>query len=347
MTTIRDIARQAKVSVGTVSNYLNNPEIVAEDTRLAIKKTIEDLGYHPRAAARSLKSRFTHRIGLVPLISLEDNYSPDPGDTAFLEFLSAVNSAAAENGYDILLSASTSTKNELKIYERLVGEGQVDGLILMGMRSNDARIALLENNNFPFVTYGRTLCSENHAYVDVDGAAGIASAVQHLFELGHRRIAYMRPPEGLMLTQQRWEGFVRGMAEHNLEIVEDYLLPCGFNERAGQVAMHVLLDLPRPPTAVLAPNDLSAFGAMRALQVRGLTAGVDVSVIGFDDIKLAAHWHPSLTTIAQPFRRIGFEVVKTLIALIGSGALAPKPQIFIEPRLVIRQSTGRVPPTKI
>jgi DNA-binding LacI/PurR family transcriptional regulator len=139
MTTIRDIARQAKVSLGTVSNYLNNPEIVAEDTRLAIQQTIGALGYHPRAAARSLKSKLTRRIGLVPLISLEDNCSPDPGDTAFLEFLSAVNTAAAENGYDLLLSATTSALDELKIYERLIGEGQVDGLILMGMRSNDLR----------------------------------------------------------------------------------------------------------------------------------------------------------------------------------------------------------------
>ncbi len=310
MTTIHDIAKQARVSVGTVSNYLNNPEIVAEDTQQIIKKTIEELGYHPRAAARSLKSRLTHRIGLVPLISLEDNYSPDPGDAAFLEFLSAVNTAAAENGYDILLSATTSAKNELKTYERLIGEGQVDGLILMGMRSDDPRLALLESKKFPFVAYGRVARSENYAYVDVDGAAGITAAVNHLFELSHRRIAYLKPPEELMLSRQRWEGYVRGMSEHDLEIVDDYLLPGGFNERAGQVAIHILLDLPKPPTAVIAPNDLSAFGAMRALQTRGLTAGKDISVVGFDDINLAAHWHPSLTTVAQPFRRIGFEVVK-------------------------------------
>ncbi|HEX2978738.1 MAG TPA: LacI family DNA-binding transcriptional regulator [Anaerolineaceae bacterium] len=105
MTTIRDIAKKARVSVGTISNYLNNPEVVAEETRRVIQQTIDELGYHPSAAARSLKSGLTRRIGLVPLISVEDNHTLDPGDTAFLEFLSAVNTAAAENGYDVLLSA--------------------------------------------------------------------------------------------------------------------------------------------------------------------------------------------------------------------------------------------------
>jgi DNA-binding LacI/PurR family transcriptional regulator len=342
MATIRDIAKRARVSVGTISNYLNNPEVVAEETRQAIETVIKELQYHPRAAARSLKSRQTRRLGLVPLISIEDNHSLDPGDTAFLEFLSAVNTAAAENGYDILLSTATSTRSELKIYERLIGEIQVDGLILMGTRPDDQRVALLETHAFPFVSYGRTSNWQDHAFVDVDGAAGINLAVEHLHSLGHRRIAYIQPPDELMLSCQRWEGYCRAMADRDLKIIEEYVIPGGFNERAGQVAMHLLLDLPRPPTAVMAPNDLSAFGAMRALQVRGLTAGKDVSVVGFDDIKLASHWHPSLTTIAQPFRQIGFEVVKALISLIHDAQL--KPRVYIEPRLVVRQSSGVAPP---
>lgn len=344
MTTIRDIAKRARVSVGTISNYLNNPEVVAEETRQVIEKVIQELQYHPHAAARSLKSRQTRRLGLVPLISLEDNHSLDPGDTAFLEFLSAVNTAAAENGYDILLSTATSTQSELKIYERLIGEIQVDGLILMGMRPSDIRVSLLDGRSFPFVSYGRSAGSQHHAFVDVDGASGVGLAVEHLYSLGHRQIAYIQPPDGLMLSCQRWDGYCRAMADHGLPVIEEYVAAGGFNERAGQLAMHLLLDLPRPPTAVIAPNDLSAFGAMRAIQVRGLAAGKDVSVVGFDDIKLASHWHPSLTTIAQPFRQIGFEVVKALISLIHDPQ--EKPQVFIEPRLVVRQSTGAAPPER-
>lgn len=341
MTTIRDIAKKAKVSVGTISNYLNNPDIVAEETRLNIKKTIEDLDYHPKAAARSLKSKFNRRIGLVPLINIEDNHSLDPGDTAFLEFLSAVNTVAAENNFDILLSTAIASTMELNIYKRLVGESQVDGIVMMGMRIDDPRVRLLHDLNFPFITYGQTTCSFEYSYVDVDGYSGIYSAVELLYELRHRKIAYLKPPDDLMLSLQRWNGFQQAAMDLNIEITEDYLVQCGFNESSGQFAMNKLLDLPHPPTAVIAPNDLAAFGAMRALQLHGLVAGKDISIVGFDDIKMAAHWYPSLTTISQPFRRIGFEVVKSLIGLITG--TQQNYQSIIQPQLIVRQSTGPVP----
>jgi len=343
MTTIRDIARKAHVSVGTVSNFLNNPDLVAPETRQTIQQTIHELDYHPHAAARSLKSRQTRRIGLVPLISLQDNHSVDPGDTAFLEFLSAVNTAAAENGYDVLLAAATSAQFEMPIYERLIGEHQVDALILMGMRAGDPRVPFLQSRAFPFVAFGRSSSQADYAFVDVDGEAGVAQSVRHLVAIGHRRIAYACPPEGLMLTAQRMRGFQQTMQECGLEIPEEYLVPGGFGEQSGQVAMHLLLDLPQPPTAVIFPNDLSAFGGMRALQLRGLLAGKDISVVGFDDIKLASHWHPALTTVAQPFRRLGFEVVQAVIKLLTH--TAPPPQLVIEPRLVVRGSTGPAPET--
>jgi DNA-binding LacI/PurR family transcriptional regulator len=340
MTTIRDIANAASVSIGTVSNYLNDPKLVAEETSERIRSKIKELNYHPRAAARSLKSQRTYRIGLVPIISPEDNRSPDPGDNAFLELLSGLNTIAAENGYDLLISGATNNIQELKTYERLIGEGQVDGLILMGIRSQDERLQFLINMNFPFVAYGRSDVSLDYPFVDIDGAAGISIAIHYLTELGHKKIAYITPPEGLMCTRQRWEGYVQGMEESQLPIHQDYVLEGGFNERAGQVSTHLLLDLPEPPTAILTANDICAFGAMRALQTRGLQVGKDVSVIGFDDISLSDHWRPTLTTISQPFRKIGFSLMQSLISVIsGVNAL---PQTMLEPRLVIRQSTGSV-----
>ncbi len=340
MATIRDIARRAGVSIGSVSNYLNNPDIVGEETREAIRRTIDELGYHPHAAARSLKSNQTHHIGLVPLISPEENRSLEPSDNAFLEFLAAVNTAAAEQGYGVLLYAATSEAEELPIYERLVGERQVDGLILMGTRPVDPRIEFLRERKFPFISFGRTQNSEGHAYVDVDGAKGIADAVGHLAQLGHRRIAHILPPGHLMCAVHRWEGFRSAMAEHNLLVEEELVVEGGFTEQSGQIAMHLLLDLPHPPTAVIAANDLCAFGAMRALQVRGLVAGQDFSVVGFDNIRLASHWHPSLTTVSQPLRRIGSVAAQILIDIITDEDA--QHQIILEPKLIVRQSTGPV-----
>jgi DNA-binding LacI/PurR family transcriptional regulator len=262
----------------------------------------------------------------------------DPGDTAFLDFLSAVNTAAAENGYDLLLSAAISTRQETRIYERLIGEMQVDGIILMGVRAEDPRINLLCERNFPFITFGRTAGQQDHAYVDIDGTRGIELAVQHLVDLGHTRLAYLQPPRGLMLSKQRWLGYRQAMAQNELKLIEDYIISCNFRESAASEAMEQLLSLPVPPTAVIAPNDITAFGTMQALKQHGLQPGVDVSVIGFDDIKLAAHWQPALTTIAQPFRRIGFEVVSALVGMITRKEA--RPQIQIEPALVVRQSTG-------
>lgn len=338
MTTIRDIALSAGVSIGTVSNYLNDPQLVADETREKIHQAIEQLDYHPRAAARSLKSRQTHRIGLVPIISPEDNRSTDPGDNAFLELLAGLNTLAAESGYDILISAATNLTQELKTYERLIGEAQVDGLILTGIRAQDERLQYLAEKKFPFVAYGRSDIKADYAFVDVDGAAGIIDAIGYLAGLGHQRIAYITPPAGLMCTRQRWEGYVRGMEENHLTIQNEYILEGGFNERAGQMFTHVLMDLSQPPTAILTANDICAFGAMRALQMRGYQAGKDVSVIGFDDISLANHWNPSLTTISQPFRKIGFSLMQSLFSILSNENGLP--QVLLKPTLVIRQSTG-------
>jgi DNA-binding LacI/PurR family transcriptional regulator len=343
MATIRDIAKKAGVSVGTVSNYLNNPDKVSEKSQDAIRKTIDELGYHPRAAAQSLKSNQTHRIGLVPLISPEENRSLEPSDNAFLEFLAAINTTAAENGFGVLLHAATSRDGELPIYKQLVGGKQVDGLVLMGTRPVDQRIEFLIDKHFPFISFGRSQRSAEHAYVDVDGAKGIADAVNHLIQLGHRRIGYITPPDGLMCSEHRWEGFLGAMAECNLAVDEELAVEGGFTEKSGQVAMHLLLDLAKPPTAVIAANDLCAFGAMRALQMRGLIPGKNVSVVGFDDIRMASQWNPSLTSVSQPFRRLGFIAAQTLIDKIAGKEV--EQQVILSPRLVVRGSTGPVDQT--
>lgn len=340
MTTIRDIASSAGVSIGTVSNYLNDPELVAPETRKKIQDKIKEYNYHPKAAARSLKSRQTQRIGLVRIISPEDYRSTDPGDNAFLELLAGLNTMAAENGYDLLISAAKNNEEELKTYARLIGSGQVDGLVVMGIQRKDERLPFLMEKNIPFVAYGRSETEANYPFVDVNGAEGITKAIKYLSDLGHTKIAYITPPEGLMCTQQRWDGYLQGIEECNLPFHSDYVVEGAFSQRSGQISSHLLLDLPEPPTAILTASDICAFGAMRAIQSRGLEVGKDISVVGFDDISLADMFHPSLTTISQPFRKIGFELMQSLISVISGDN--PMPQSILNPDLVVRRSTGRV-----
>jgi LacI family transcriptional regulator len=337
MTTIKDIARIAKVSVGTVSNYLNAPELLAEETKDRIRQAIDELGYYPKAAARSLKSKQTRRIGIVPVIDPSDNKSIEPSDIAFLEFLGAVNTVAAENNYSVLLSTALQGSDEMAIYRQMVGGGQVDGFILMGIRRDDPRLLFLDAQNFPYVAFGRSNVGQG-IQVDVDGATGIELAFDHLVKLGHQKIAFITPPKGLMCTQDRLEGFQRATDKYGLDIPEEYIVTGDFQETSGQISMHLLLDLPNPPTAVIAANDVCAFGAMNAMAKRGLRAGKDISIVGFDDTRLAAHWTPPLTTVSQPFREIGFKTSQMLIDLFNGKDL-PK-QILLTPGLVVRSSTG-------
>ena len=338
MTTIKDIARVAGVSVGTVSNYMNNPDLLNDDTRNKIRQTIEKLNYNPSAAARSLVMNRTMRIGLVHLISTYSNYQQEMNDSAFLELLAAINTAAAENGYSLLLSAATTKNQEFSIIKKLVGEKQVDGLIFMATQENDERINFLCQKTFPFASFGRSTSCEKFSFVDVDGEKGVAQVVNYLIDLGHQRIAYLNPADGLMFAKHRWQGFCTAMMEHGIPIQEELIVESGFNEVSGRKAILQLLDLSQPPSAVIAPNDISAFGVMKGLQERGFMPGKDVSVVGFDDISLANLWHPSLTTLAQPFREIGRHLVELLLEEISGNK--KKSHLLLEPKLIVRESTG-------
>lgn len=338
MTTIKDIARVAKVSVGTVSNFLNSPDLLAADTKTRIQNAINDLSYFPKAAARNLKSKRTRRIGIVPVIDPSDNKSVEPSDITFLEFLSAINTVATENNYAVLMAASLQNGDEMEVYRQLVGEGQVDGIILSGTRRDDPRLLFLDDQHFPYVAFGRSNVGKG-IQVDVDGAAGIELAVDHLVGLGHETIAFITPPEGLMCTKDRVAGFYRAIEKNKLKIPENYIISGGFQERSGKESMHQLLDLSDPPSAVITANDICAFGAINACEERGLRAGKDISIVGFDDIRMASHWLPPLTTVSQPYRDIGFKTCELLIDLIQGKDL--QREYIFEPKLKIRRSTGR------
>ncbi|MEA4811306.1 MAG: LacI family DNA-binding transcriptional regulator [Anaerolineaceae bacterium] len=342
MTTMRDIARHAGVSVGTVSNFFNSPETVSEKTRKQVSDAIETLDFHPHAAARSLKSNRTRRIGIVPVISVESNRSLHAEDSAFLEFLSGINTALAEEGFDLLLSAATSKVKETEIYQRLIGEHQVDAMILLGMQKHDKRVKLLDSLNFPFVTFGQCGNDEKYSSVDIDGSSGIIEAMDHLVALGHQRIAFIHPPKTYSMTEQRLNGFWEAAKQHGLNPEPGYVMEGAFSIESGQAITEKLLALPNPPTAILTPNDISAFGALNAIKMKKLNPGKDISVIGFDNIPSSAFWQPSLTTISQPLREIGNEC--GILAVEKAKGKNNLKSIVFSTHLVIRDSTGRLDP---
>ncbi|HIC87836.1 MAG TPA: LacI family transcriptional regulator, partial [Anaerolineae bacterium] len=330
--TIKDVARRAGVSVGTVSNVLNGTVTVRPATREQVLRAIAELDYHPTAAARSLKRQRTNTIGMIRALEGEQRAAFEASDYVFLEFLAGIGDEAAAHGVGILLLASRSAQEERAFYQQLVRSRQVDGLILLGTRLYDERIAYLVKQKVPFVTFGRSATAEGFAYVDVDGRQGIMDAVAHLVELGHRRIGCIEASAALTCTHDRREGFLAALAAHELPKDEALICPGDFTRESGYENMLRLLDLSDPPTAVLAPNDLAAFGAIQAAQSRGLVVGQDVSVVGFDDIPLAAHWQPPLTTIHQPTRQIGALACRMLLTLVAGKELE-EPHVIFHPQL--------------
>lgn len=335
--TLKDIAKKVGLSVTTVSRALGGYDDVAEETRQIIVQVAQEMGYRPNVMARRLQKQRTDTLGFVI-----PTFGPRFSDPFFSELLAGIGNEAASHDLDLLVSTQPpGTSEEAQAYERLVREGRVDGVILTRTRIDDARIAYLLEQNFPFASFGRTRVEGEYACVDVDGELGVFGATRYLVELGHRDIAIILPPEDLMFSLYRWNGFRRGMKTHGLTIKPTWQVNGDLTERGGYaVASHLLENSPRP-TAIIAGNDLMAIGAMRAAREHDLVVGRDLSVIGFDDIPLAEHAHPALTTIRQPIYEIGRHVCRMLVKMLqGEHLTSDERRILFNPKLVVRDSTG-------
>ena len=338
--TLKDIAAKVGYSVTTVSRALGGYDDVAEDTRRLIVQTAEELGYRPNVMAQRLQKQRTDTLGFVI-----PTFGPRFSDPFFSELLAGMGNEAASHDFDVLISTRPpDSQVEALAYERLVREGRVDGLMLTRTRINDARIAYLLAQGFPFVAFGRTRVAGEYACVDMDGERGMFNATRYLLGLGHRDIAIISPPPDLMFTVYRLRGFQQAMAAHGLPVDPAWRESGDLTESEGYMAGCRLLDGQRRPTAIIAGNDLMAIGAMRAAHERELRVGRDLSVIGFDDITLAEHANPPLTTMRQPIYELGQRVCRMLVHILSGQPLGEEGcQVLLEPELIVRASSGPPP----
>jgi LacI family transcriptional regulator len=272
-------------------------------------------------------------------------FSPRFSDPFFSELIAGIGNKAAEMGYDLFVSTRSPGDQEMQTYRLNVQGHRVDGFVIVRTRRKDARIEYLQQINFPFVAYGRTEGVSDYPFVDEDSELGMRLIAGHLADLGHRRIGCIFAPSELTFAQHRRNGIRSCLAEKGISLEPDMIREGDLTQKGGYKQASLLLDLPDPPTAIIACNDLMAFGAMRAVQERGLIVGKDVSITGFDDIPLAEHIHPPLTTVYQPIYDIGVLICEMLIGLI-QGKTLEKRQVVLEPSLVLRQSTGVAPVLK-
>ncbi len=333
--TLKDIAKKLGLSVTTISRALAEYDDVAESTRQRVRQAAEEMGYYPNITARQLQKQRTDTLAFVV-----PTHGPRFSDPFFSELLAGIGNEAGQAGFDLLVSTQApNSEAEREAYRRIVHGRRADGVLVVRTRQNDERIRFLSEQDFPFVAFGRSDLDIKFPYVDEDSYTGLQILTQHMIDLGHKRIGFIAAPAGLMFCQFRVAGYRDTLEANGLPVDERFIICGDLTQRGGfQVAQELLAHSPHP-TAIIACNDLMALGTMSAAQKMGLTIGRELSVGGFDDIPLAEHTHPSLTTVRQPIYEIGQRVTRILIQLI-QGSAPDKTQVLLTPQLMIRDSSG-------
>lgn len=330
MVDIREIARLAGVSTATVSKVLNNYTEVSDATKKRILKIVEETGYIPNSSARALSSKRTWLIGIVYSehlnIGLEHNY--------FSGVLEAFKREVESLGYDVVFISGRDIG-----YLKRCQVRNVDGVFVVTADMMDTDLTALFDSDIKCVTTDVPYKSIPLVYSD--NVQGSILAIDHLYQLGHRRIAHIAGPLSTLAGQERLIGYREGLSMAGIPFDPQLVIEAPeYDSQSGYDCMNRFLDLPNPPTALYAMCDLTALGAYRAINERGLKVGEDISVIGFDDIELAKHAHPTLTTVKQDRKDIGKTLAQILHRRINNKRVEVK--TLIPTKLIIRSSTSKV-----
>lgn len=335
--TLRDIAREAQLSVTQASRALNDHDDVAPTTKELVRRVAAELNYVPNLEARRLQDPL-HGSGTIGIILGSESLRFS--DPYFGNLLSAMVVEADKHGLQLQLSTPPPDADSTAPYDQAVRQRRVDGFVLVRTLVDDPRVDFLLERNVPFVTFGRTMNSDRHAVVDAV-ADSLGPAVVHLVEFGHRRIACLAEPLHFAIAAQRLASFSKAIEDAGafIGLEEPTILVAGFHEDDGLAATTQLLTAPNPPTAIVALNDLLALGALRAAENLGLHVPGELSVVGFDDIGAAGLVRPGLTTMRQPAEDVGAMLVDELVPMLETRSPA-KSERLVTPSLVVRGSTG-------
>lgn len=336
MPTIKDVAREAGVSIATVSYVLNNKtDSISDDTKHLVLQTAKRIGYTPNVTARNLRFSQTRLIGYA-----WHDVPHDQVNSVMDRFTYHLAHAAETQGYHIL-TFTHPAEDPTPVYDELIRTRRLDAFILSATETDDPRVQLLNDAKFPFACFGRG--GSDNLFADVDGMAGIRMAVEHFVELGHRKIAMVAWDDDSTAAYYRREGFIQAMNEFGLDISEKRITYGPNDETYGRDSFHQLYALPEDerPTAIVCSSDLEAIGVMNAAEEQGIEVGKDLSVIGYDDVPMSQYLRPALTTLRQPINHVAELLVTMLKAQIEDKPI-PQRQHIVKPELIVRASTGPV-----
>lgn len=332
----KDVAVLAGVSTATVSHVINKTRLVCEETKQKVLAAIESIGYTPNIHARNLASGSSKTLGLI-ISDITNPFFPD--------LVKSIQDSALGPGYEVIVANTNyESEHDISCVQRLL-ELRVRGVMVMTTEQDDAMVARLLQSKVSAVFLDIGKVGPQVSNIRVNYGKGIHQAVEHLLELGHRRIAFIGGPDHFESAQFRRQAFVRTMKKYGSLHTESTIFEGDFKYESGERAVLELLALKHQSTAIIAANDLMAVGALGELKRAGLRVPADVSVIGCDDIWLAALTDPPLTTIKIPRAQIGRAAVEAVLE-ISSEDDRPGREIKIPTELVVRKSTGKVPDSK-
>lgn len=329
---LESVARRAKVSTATVSRTINGSDKVSPATAARVLKAIEALNFYPNTNARALGTGRSHMFGLI----ISDITNP-----FFPELVKAFEDIAVEHGQEVLVTNTNYDPARMEHCVRRMLQRKVDGVAIMTSEMDQALLTSFSKRGIPmvFLDNGRPL--KNVSNIEVDYKSGIDSAVQHLTELGHRRIAFIGGPSRLPSAKIRTDAFLSSMAEHRIAVNRAWIREGDYRVGGGHDAMVSILAAKQRPTAVIASNDLTAIGAIGAIHEKGLLVPDDISIIGFDDIQLSAFTQPPLTTLRLPRDLVATMAFRALFQSYEKTRKKAPAENVIHPFLVVRESTGR------
>ncbi|MGW7265087.1 LacI family DNA-binding transcriptional regulator [Streptomyces sp. NPDC054842] len=328
---MKDVAREAGVSLGTVSNVFNRPEVVAEATRTRVLDVIDALGYVRAEGPRQLRG-WASRVLAVTILDLANPF--------FTALASGVEQAAREADLGTLVCTGGHRPEEAARHLSLITSHQIRGAVLAAGEGVDRTVAAYRRSAVPFVVVDRNTPVPAACSVGIDDVAGGHAAARHLLGGGHRSIAYVAGPDRLRQVRDRRQGVLKATGEAGLPASALLELPCpSLTVGAGKDAGHRLLGLPVRPTAVFCANDLLALGVIQALYEAGLRVPDDIAVVGYDDIEFAASAVVPLTSVRRPAAAMGHRAGRLLIEDTARGASHEHVHVVLQPELVVRRST--------
>ncbi len=330
MAGLKDVAREAEVSIATVSRVLNLPENVHPDTRVRVQKAIKKLNYKPSRVARRLRvnNGASNLIGLL---------IPDIRNPFYVEVVRGVEKAASEMGYAFIMSNFSQNVGKEKLYMDIMLSESVDGLIVAPASEDDKIVLQLIKSGLPIVCIDRALANARVDSVVVNNYLGTREALEYLISLGHERIAVILGPLEIPTYKERLKAYRETMLAHNIELDENLIKIGDSSHNSGCLFTKELLAMRHPPTAIFAGNNLISLGTLEVLHLKKIRIPEDISVLGFDDVFWAISLNPPLTAVSQP----GFEIGRRAAEMLFQRIKDPKrthAKVVLNTQLMVRKS---------